>query len=49
VFTRRGEDVRIQGTSEQLVGKIQERYGVTRDEARRQVESWTPSSPSREP
>lgn len=33
---------RIQGRCEQLVGKLQERYGVERDEARRQVEAWTP-------
>jgi uncharacterized protein YjbJ (UPF0337 family) len=30
----------IQGKSEQLVGKIQERYGLARDEAERQVDSW---------
>jgi uncharacterized protein YjbJ (UPF0337 family) len=34
----------IQGKSEQLIGKIQERYGVARDEAQRQVDSWAPSS-----
>jgi uncharacterized protein YjbJ (UPF0337 family) len=39
----------IQGRSEQLIGKIQERYGVARDEAKRQVDAWTPiSTPSRE-
>jgi uncharacterized protein YjbJ (UPF0337 family) len=32
----------IQGQSEQLVGKIQERYGIARDEAERQVNSWNP-------
>ena len=32
----------IQGKSEQLVGKIQERYGVARAEAQRQVDAWTP-------
>ena len=32
----------IRGRSEQLVGKIQECYGVSRDEARRQVEEWDP-------
>ena len=31
---------RIQGKSEQLIGTIQERYGIARDEARRQFESW---------
>lgn len=30
----------IQGRSEQLVGKIQARYGVERDEAQRQVDEW---------
>ena len=30
----------IQGKSEQLVGKIQERYGIARDEAQKQVDSW---------
>jgi uncharacterized protein YjbJ (UPF0337 family) len=30
----------IQGRSEQLIGKIQERYGIARDEARRQVDAW---------
>ena len=33
---------RIQGRSEQLIGRIQERYGVARDEAKRQVEEWAP-------
>ena len=32
---------RIQGKSEQLIGKIQERYGVAREEARRQVDEFT--------
>ncbi len=32
----------IQGRSEQLVGRIQERYGVARDEAQRQVDAWMP-------
>jgi uncharacterized protein YjbJ (UPF0337 family) len=36
----------IQGRSEQLVGKLQERYGIARDEARRQVDAWEPP-PSR--
>lgn len=30
----------IQGRSQQLVGRIQERYGVARDEAERQVKDW---------
>ena len=34
----------IQGRTEQLVGKIQERYGIARDEARRQFDTWSPRS-----
>jgi uncharacterized protein YjbJ (UPF0337 family) len=30
----------IQGHTQYLIGKIQERYGVARDEAQRQVEEW---------
>jgi uncharacterized protein YjbJ (UPF0337 family) len=32
----------IHGRSEQLIGKIQERYGVGRAEAERQLDSWNP-------
>lgn len=39
----------IQGKAEQLIGKIQERYGVARDEAQRQVDSWAPPAPPRQP
>lgn len=28
------------GERQQLVGKIQERYGVTKEEAQRQVDEW---------
>ena len=35
----------IQGRTEQLVGKIQERYGIARDEAERQVNGWNPLTP----
>ena len=34
----------IQGRSEQLVGRIQERYGIARDEAQRQVDEWAPNT-----
>ena len=34
----------IQGKGEQLVGKIQQRYGIARDEAQKQVDSWQPAS-----
>jgi uncharacterized protein YjbJ (UPF0337 family) len=30
----------IQGKSEQLIGKLQNRYGIARDEAERQVDAW---------
>jgi len=30
----------IQGQTEQLVGLIQQRYGIARDEAERQVKDW---------
>jgi uncharacterized protein YjbJ (UPF0337 family) len=41
-----GDDLdRIQGQSEQLVGSIQERYGVAKDEARRQVDAWLNDQP----
>jgi uncharacterized protein YjbJ (UPF0337 family) len=30
----------LAGKKDQLVGKIQERYGVMRDEAERQVDDW---------
>ena len=30
----------VQGRTQQLVGKIQERYGLARDEAERQVDAW---------
>ena len=31
---------RIEGRADQLIGLIQERYGVERDDARRQVDHW---------
>jgi uncharacterized protein YjbJ (UPF0337 family) len=35
------DDLKVtEGDSEYLVGKIQERYGVARDEARRQVKEF---------
>jgi uncharacterized protein YjbJ (UPF0337 family) len=30
----------VQGDAEILLGRIQERYGRTRDEARREVDRW---------
>jgi uncharacterized protein YjbJ (UPF0337 family) len=34
----------IQGRSEQLIGKLQNRYGIARDEAERQFDAWVQSS-----
>ena len=31
----------INGQKEQLVGKIQERYGIAKEEAQRQVDDWS--------
>jgi uncharacterized protein YjbJ (UPF0337 family) len=31
----------INGQSEQLVGKIQEKYGIAKEEAQRQVDEWS--------
>ncbi|HEY7190377.1 MAG TPA: CsbD family protein [Vicinamibacterales bacterium] len=30
----------IQGRAEQLVGRLQQRYGIGRDEAQRQFDAW---------
>jgi uncharacterized protein YjbJ (UPF0337 family) len=35
----------IAGQREKLVGKIQERYGIAKEEAERQIASWNPSVP----
>ena len=34
----------IQGRSEQLIGKLQNRYGIARDEAQRQFDAWMQTS-----
>ena len=31
---------RIEGNQEQLIGRIQERYGIAKEEAERQVNDW---------
>ncbi len=36
----------INGQSEQLVGKIQEKYGIAREAAQKQVEEWNFSVPA---
>ncbi|MBB2974327.1 CsbD family protein [Mesorhizobium sp. RMAD-H1] len=32
---------RIAGNRDQLVGRLQERYGLAREEAKRQVDTWS--------
>jgi len=34
----------INGQSDQLIGKIQERYGIAREAAQKQVEEWNSTS-----
>jgi uncharacterized protein YjbJ (UPF0337 family) len=42
------EDMSMIGAKkDELVGKIQERYGILRDEAERQVDEWMAKLPSR--
>jgi uncharacterized protein YjbJ (UPF0337 family) len=36
----------IAGKQEQLIGRIQERYGITREEAAKQVKDWSAKSGS---
>ena len=37
----------IQGGAEQLIGKVQERYGMARDAAKKEVDSWMQDDTSR--
>jgi uncharacterized protein YjbJ (UPF0337 family) len=30
----------VGGKAEQLIGKVQERYGIARDQAKREVDAW---------
>lgn len=34
---------KVEGNRDQLVGKIQEKYGVAKDEAERQIDEWSKS------
>jgi uncharacterized protein YjbJ (UPF0337 family) len=34
----------IAGKQDQLVGKIQERYGITKEEAKKQIDDWNPET-----
>jgi uncharacterized protein YjbJ (UPF0337 family) len=36
----------INGQQEQLIGRIQERYGIAKEEAQRQVNEWSETSKS---
>ena len=37
------DDLRqVEGRSDQLAGRIQERYGISKEEAERQIHDWTP-------
>ena len=36
----------IAGKRDQLVGKIQERYGITKEEAQKQIADWSPDTSS---
>ena len=36
----------IQGNSEKLIGKLQERYGYAKDKAQAEYESWVRQHPS---
>ena len=38
----------INGQEEQLIGRIQERYGIAKEEARRQVKEWNEVSANAE-
>jgi uncharacterized protein YjbJ (UPF0337 family) len=44
-LTDDGLDV-IAGKRDQLVGKIQERYGITKEEAHKQIDDWRPGVPT---
>jgi uncharacterized protein YjbJ (UPF0337 family) len=35
---------RLSGSRDELIGKIQERYGYTRDQAEREVDEWVRST-----
>jgi uncharacterized protein YjbJ (UPF0337 family) len=36
----------IAGKKDQLIGKLQERYGISKEEAQDQVEKWDPEAES---
>jgi uncharacterized protein YjbJ (UPF0337 family) len=38
----------VSGKKDQLIGKIQERYGITREEAQRQADVWLSQAPEQD-
>jgi len=39
----------VAGKKDQLVGRIQERYGISKDEAQKQADAWAKAQQSAEP
>jgi uncharacterized protein YjbJ (UPF0337 family) len=40
---------RVEGKSEQLIGRLQERYGLAKEDARRQFDAWLNDEPASAP
>ena len=38
----------IAGKRDELVGRIQERYGISKEEAQNQIDNWNPGAPEPE-
>jgi uncharacterized protein YjbJ (UPF0337 family) len=39
----------IGGSKDKFLGRLQERYGISKEEAQNQIEAWTATVPSTEP
>jgi len=39
----------INGSKEKFLGRLQERYGLSKEDAQKQVEAWTSTIPATEP
>jgi uncharacterized protein YjbJ (UPF0337 family) len=39
----------INGSKDRFLGRLQERYGLSKEEAQNQIEAWTATVPSAEP
>lgn len=39
----------INGSKDKFLGRVQERYGVNKEEAQRQIEEWSATVPATEP